>query len=67
MKNEKPAKTITLTPEEWGEYNKFKPLAHYDPDTQRSTFNLYNSALKEWTDKLRKKHKLDDKEAFVFL
>jgi hypothetical protein len=66
MKESKPSKSITLTPEELAEYEKFKPLAHYDPETGKNTFHLYSAALGAWTAKLRKKHKIDDESSFFF-
>jgi hypothetical protein len=62
----KPTRSLVLTDDERREYEKLKWLSHYDPVTEENTFGKYNELLRTWTDKLRKKHSLDEKESFFF-
>lgn len=64
--NKTPSKSITLTDEERAEYERIKPLAHYDPATAQNTFSEYVSKLGTWTSRIRKKYKIDDGSSFFF-
>lgn len=63
-KSKKPAVTITLTDDERRSLDKLRWFAHCDTDKGENSYAEYQSKLKDWTDKIRKKHNLEDKEPF---
>ena len=63
-KSKKTAVTITLTEQERRDFDRLRWYAHCDPEKGENSYADYQSKLKAWTDKLREKHKLDDKEPF---
>ena len=62
--NEKPKNppvAITLTDDERRSLDKLRWYAHCDTDKGENSYADYESKLRAWTDKIREKHKLDDK------